>query len=225
MRNLLRPPRLFPALFGDFIGVRGMMLLPRLIRTVGFAAAALVSALVTNAHAGPPAVNVSSVSPGMGSLAGGTGVTINGSGFFGGGSSSVVTGVTIDGVPLTSVTVVSDTQITGVTGSDAAVGTPTVTAVSPNSGPTSGGSTVTITGTNFGRASDVVVTTTTSSGTKAGGYVYDAITAITIGGSAAPTSGSIFAVNNSTTLTVVTPAGIAGIADWPAPGLVDSVLS
>ena len=62
---------------------------------------------------------------------------------------------------------------------------PTVTAVSPSSGPTAGGTSVTITGTNFTGA-----------------------TGITIGGAAAT---SVVVVSN-TSITAVTPAGAAGTA-------------
>ena len=63
---------------------------------------------------------------------------------------------------------------------------PTVTAISPNAGPTAGGTAVTITGTNFTGA-----------------------TSVTIGG-AATTS---VVVVNATTITATTPAGTAGAQD------------
>jgi IPT/TIG domain len=182
-----------------------MMRAPRLFRVANLAAAALIMLLAAGAHAAA-GVSVSSISPNTGSLAGGTFVSITGSGF----QSGTPVTVTIDGVPLTGVTVVSDTEITGTTGSDTTLGTPTVSSVSPNSGPTSGGTRITISGSNFGRTSDVVVTAGSNSGTLSGGYVYDAVTAVTVGGSTADPA--LFGVTNSTTLTVVTPPGIAGIA-------------
>lgn len=71
----------------------------------------------------------------------------------------------------------------GATGTCAAP--PTVTMVNPNSGPTSGGTAVTVTGTNFTGATN-----------------------LTFGGNPAPS----FTVVNSTTMTATTPAGSAGPA-------------
>lgn len=58
---------------------------------------------------------VSSLSPTSGTVVGGTTVTVTGSGFYDGGSSSAVTGVTAGGVAGTSVSVASDTSLTFVT--------------------------------------------------------------------------------------------------------------
>ena len=75
----------------------------------------------------------------------------------------------------------------GGTGSNATaytyVAAPTVTSVSPNSGPIAGGTSVTITGTNFSNA-----------------------TAVTFGG----TNAASFSVTNETTITATTSAGSAG---------------
>ena len=120
---------------------------------------------------------VSAVSPSSGSKAGGTAITITGTNFVSG--AKVEIGQGSGGGPTaiaaTSVTVVSPTEITAVTGGGAKLGTfsvyvsttggtsaassgsnftynsaaPTVSAVSPNSGPTAGGTAITITGTNF----------------------------------------------------------------------------
>jgi hypothetical protein len=114
------------------------------------------------------APTVSAVSPTSGTTAGGTSVTITGTGFLSGAS------VTFGGGAATNVVVVSGTQITAttpahaggavnvvVTNPDTQSGTlvngftytsgtaPTVSSVSPNSGPAAGGTGVTITGTNF----------------------------------------------------------------------------
>lgn len=59
----------------------------------------------------PPVIT--SISPATGTSAGGTAVTLTGSGFGG------ATGATVGGVALTSFTVVSDTSITGTTGAHA----------------------------------------------------------------------------------------------------------
>ncbi|MFD8092148.1 IPT/TIG domain-containing protein, partial [Streptomyces malaysiensis] len=116
---------------------------------------------------------VTSVSPTQGNPAGGTPVTINGSGFTG--ASAVRFGPNL----ATNVVIVSDTQITArtppgsgtvritVTGpmgtstqnvffSYTTVAAPVLTALSPSSGPTGGGNTVTITGTNLTGATQVL---------------------------------------------------------------------
>ncbi|MCE0539203.1 IPT/TIG domain-containing protein, partial [Kineosporia rhizophila] len=145
---------------------------------------------------------VSSVAPASGPLAGGTAVTITGTGFSG------ATSVAFDGVAATSLTVSSDTQITAFTPAHAAgavnvsvtsvggtgslnnaftyVAAPAVTSVSPTSGPVGGGTSVTITGTGFSAA-----------------------TAVSFGGSAA----SSFTVNSGTQITALAPAGTAGTVD------------
>lgn len=148
-----------------------------------------------------PAPTVSSISPSSGPLSGGASVTITGTSFTG------ATGVTIGGAAATSVTVVSDTSITCTTpahsagtasvlvttpdGTNAAnslytyVAAPTVTGISPSSGPIAGGTSVTITGTNFTGA-----------------------TGVTIGGTAATS----VTVVSSTSITCTTPAHSAGTA-------------
>ncbi|MGA9797564.1 MAG: IPT/TIG domain-containing protein [Terriglobales bacterium] len=116
-----------------------------------------------------PAPTVTSITPNSGTTAGGTSVTIRGTGFLSGAT------VSLGGTAATSVTVVSATSITAktpahaagavnvvVTNTDAQSGTltngytyttanpaPTVTLISPNSGTTAGGTAVTITGTGF----------------------------------------------------------------------------
>ena len=119
------------------------------------------------------APTVTSVSPNSGPTAGGTSVTITGTNFNG------ATAVTFGGTAATGITVESATSITATTpvgavgAVDVAVttpggtgtgtgafsyvapGTPTVTSVSPNCGPVAGGTSVTITGTNFTGATAV----------------------------------------------------------------------
>ncbi len=148
-----------------------------------------------------PAPTVSSILPSSGPLSGGVSVTITGANFTG------ATGVTIGGTAATSLTVVSDTSITCTTpagsagaasvlvttpdGTNAAntlytyVAAPTVSGVSPSSGPISGGTSVTVTGANFTGA-----------------------TGVTIGGVAATS----VTVVSSTSITCTTPAGSAGTA-------------
>jgi hypothetical protein len=118
---------------------------------------------------------VGSVSPNSGTTAGGTAVTITGTNFASGAT------VTFGSNAATNVVVVSGTQITATTpaGSAGAVTVtvtvngqagsltngftyvvpPTVTSVSPNSGTTAGGTSVTITGTNFAAGATVTLGT------------------------------------------------------------------
>jgi hypothetical protein len=145
----------------------------------------------------PP--TVSSVSPNSGSTAGGTAVTITGTNFASGAT------VTFGGAAATNVAVVSSTQITATTPAGSAgavvvtvtvsgqsgsltngftyVVPPTVSSVSPNSGPAAGGTPVTITGTNFAPGATV-----------------------TFGGAAATN----VVVVSATQITATTPAGGAG---------------
>ncbi|MFI1963269.1 beta strand repeat-containing protein [Streptomyces pathocidini] len=140
------------------------------------------------------APTITSVVPNTGPLAGGNTVTITGTGFTG------ATAVTFGPNPATSFTIVSPTQITAtapagtgtvnvtVTGpggtSNAVpytyVGAPTITSVVPNTGPLTGGNTVTITGTGFTGA-----------------------TAVTFG----PNPATSFTVVSPTQITAVVPAG------------------
>jgi hypothetical protein len=146
----------------------------------------------------PP--TVSGVSPNSGSTAGGTAVTISGTNFASGAT------VTFGGTPATNLVVVSSTSITAVTPAGSAgpvtvtvtnpgaqsgslangftfVVAPTVSSVSPNNGPTTGGTGVTITGTNFAAGA-----------------------AVTFGGTAATN----VVVVSSTSITATTPAHAAG---------------
>nr|WP_269330170.1 IPT/TIG domain-containing protein [Kineosporia babensis] len=145
---------------------------------------------------------VSSVSPVSGPVAGGTLVTVTGTGFTG------ATAVRLDGVAATGVTVSSDTQITAFTPTHAAgtvdvsvttvggttslagaytyIAVPVVSSIVPSSGPTSGGTSVVITGTAFSGAS-----------------------AVSFGGNAATS----YTVNSATQVTAVAPAGLAGTVD------------
>ncbi len=151
-----------------------------------------------------PGPTVSSISPSSGSTAGGTDITILGTSFAG------TPTVMLGGVAATSVRVLGTTTIQAVTGAHAAgpadvvvtVGSstatmaggftyvepagPAITAISPNSGPTSGGTTVTITGTGFTTASTV-----------------------TFGGTAAASVTYV----SATSLRAVTPARVAGVVD------------
>jgi hypothetical protein len=124
-----------------------------------------------------PAPTVTSITPNFGPAAGGTAVTISGSNFVsqGSGPSMVVPIVTIDGLVcqnvrnLTSSSLVCDTPASSyklnkpvvITNPDGQIGAlqnafswsnglaPTVSSVTPNFGPTTGGTTIRITGSNF----------------------------------------------------------------------------
>jgi PKD repeat protein len=146
---------------------------------------------------------VTGITPKVGPIAGGTPVTITGSGFTG------VTAVKFGTTSATSYTVNSDTQITAVAPAHTAgtiditvttgggtsstssatkfayAAIPTVTKISPAAGPTGGSTSVTITGTGF------------SSGT------YYTTTAVKFGSTAATT----FTVNSATSITATSPAG------------------
>ncbi len=146
------------------------------------------------------APTVSSVTPATGPVSGGTSVTVTGTNF--------VTGATVSfgGTGATNVTVVNSTSLTATTAAHAAgvvnvvvtnpdtqsgiltngftyAPAPTVGSVSPNSGPASGGTSVTVTGTNF-------VTGAT----------------VSFGG----TGATNVTVVNGTSLTATTPAHAAG---------------
>jgi hypothetical protein len=149
---------------------------------------------------------VSAVSPNEGPTSGGTSVTVTGSSLagasavnFGGtpGTNVVVNGggtsLTVTSPAESAGTVDITVTTPGGTSSTSAadqftfVPAPTVTAVSPTTGPTSGGTSVTVTGTNLGGA-----------------------TAVSFG----PNPGNNIAVNGAgTSLTVTSPAGSAGTVD------------
>ncbi len=121
-----------------------------------------------------PPPTVSAIDPASGTTLGGTAVTITGTNFTG------ATGVTFGGTAATSFTVNSATRITATTPVHAAgavdvavttpagtatltggftyvVPTPAITAVSPSSGPTAGGTPVTITGSGFVAGATVLI--------------------------------------------------------------------
>jgi hypothetical protein len=153
-----------------------------------------------------PAPSVSSISPTSGSTSGGTAISISGGNF------AASATVSIGGAAATNVTVVNSGSITATTSARSAgtvnvtvinasgqSGTltngytyvappsaPTVTNVTPSSGSTAGGTSVTISGTNF-----------------------QANALVTIGG----TSATNVAVLNGTTITALTPAHAAGAVD------------
>ncbi|GAA4187331.1 hypothetical protein GCM10022288_12170 [Gryllotalpicola kribbensis] len=156
-----------------------------------------------------PVPTASALSPDSGPVAGGTEVTITGTGFVPGETSVTIGGTT---VPASDVTVSSDgTSLTFTTPAGAAgaadvtvttpggtadapqftyVPVPTASALSPDSGPVAGGTEVTITGTGF----------------------VPGETSVTIGGTTVPAS-DVTVSSDGTSLTFTTPAGAAGAAD------------
>ncbi|MBU6317248.1 MAG: IPT/TIG domain-containing protein, partial [Acidobacteria bacterium] len=148
-------------------------------------------------YVGTPTVDA--VTPNLGPTSGGTPITITGTNLLG------TTNMTIGGLAATNIVVVDASTVTAKTpaggvgaknlvltsagGSVTKVGaftyapTPTISGVSPSSGPTIGGTTITITGTNLTGATSVTV----------GGVPATDVTVV-----------------SATTVTAVTPAGTAG---------------
>jgi hypothetical protein len=182
--------------------------------TIGVGTAgSLASVRLANATVGPnagpaaPAAAITGMIPTSGPVTGNTTVTITGTGFTG------ATGVTFDGVPATSYTVVNSTTITAVSpphaagpvnvvvagvGGDSLTGAASVftyvpLTITPNSGPTAGGTVVSITGTCF---------------TGATGVTFDGI------------AGTNFSVVDDTHILVTAPAhAVAGAVDVVVLGL------
>jgi len=195
-----------------------------------------------------PAPTVSAILPNSGNTAGGTVVTINGTGF----SNPTVKfgGVAATGVSstATSITATTPAHAAGavdvvVTNSDSQSATltngftysppnPTIANVSPNTGPTSGGTPVTITGTNFQSgatvkfgalsATDVVVvnSTTTTARTPLGPATQQLVVNVSVtnpdGTTGSGTNAFTYAVPPlavlSVTPNIALPNGAAGAA-------------
>ena len=178
---------------------------------------ATVDVSVSNANGTPslpsaftyhPTPTVTAVAPAAGTSLGGTAVVVSGTGFLDNSAGSAT--VRFDSVPATGVSVVDDTTIHCVAPAGAAGAavevevtndngsgsladaydyfpTPTVTGVTSSSGPMSGGTVVTVTGTGF---------VANAAGTST----------VTFDGSLA----TVVAVVDDTTITCTTPAGTAG---------------
>jgi alpha-tubulin suppressor-like RCC1 family protein len=142
-----------------------------------------------------PAPSVTKIEPNHGGAAGGTSVTITGTGFtgatsvkFGANSASSftvnsptsITAISAPGTGTADVTVANPNGTSPTTEADRFTYGPTVTKVEPTSGPASGGTTVTITGTNLTGA-----------------------TAVKFGS----TNATSFTVNSDSSITAVSPAG------------------
>jgi plastocyanin len=121
-----------------------------------------------------PAPTISSIAPTSGSQTGGTSVTITGTGFLSGATVKFgTTSATNVNVTSTSITATTPAHAVGkvdviVTNSDGqsatltqgftyALPAPTITNISPATGPTSGGTLITITGTNFQNGATVKI--------------------------------------------------------------------
>jgi hypothetical protein len=175
---------------------------------------------------------VSSVAPNTGTTAGGTPVTITGANFTG--ASAVKFGSTTVSYTVTNATQISATSPAGsgmvdvtvtTPGGTSATGSgdrftfvappPTVTSVSPTTGPAAGGTPVTITGTNFAGATAVkfgsaTATYTVNSATQisatspAGAGLVD-VTVTTAGGTSATGASDQFTYISAPTVTAIAP--------------------
>ena len=158
----------------------------------------------TGAYTYASVPTVTGISPAAGPVAGGTSITITGTGFTG------ATSVTFGGTPATTFTVNSAISITatspggsagtvdiivttpgGISSNTAAdnfryAAVPTFSSLTPTAGPVAGGTSITITGTGFTGA-----------------------TSVTFGG----TTGTGLTVNSATSITVTTPAHTASVVN------------
>jgi hypothetical protein len=161
------------------------------------------------------APTISGVSPNAGPLSGGTPVTISGSGLNG------ATSVSFGGVAAAGVSVVSPSQITattpagsgtvsvsvttpGGTGSLAGaytyVAAPSLSGVSPASGPSSGATVVTISGSNLTGATSV-------------GFGGVAATAVSVNAAGSAITATTPAGSGTVSVSVTTPGGTAGLSN------------
>ncbi|HVC71743.1 MAG TPA: IPT/TIG domain-containing protein [Acidimicrobiales bacterium] len=200
------------------------------------------SAFLTLGPTFVPAPRVTTISTDQGPAVGGTGLTITGTGF------TAATAVSFGTTPAASFSVTGDTSITAVSPAAGAgtvdvtvtgdggqsataafdeftfVAAPAVSGLGPTSGPTGGGTAVTITGTNFTDASAVylggtpvgfVVNDDTSitvvTPPAEGGPDTQAVTVASIGGTSAPSGADQFTYTASgPTVSLSAPSGPAG---------------
>ena len=198
----------------------------------------------------PPVPTVAKVSPSAGPTTGGTSVTITGTGFVSGATVVIGQGNGTTGAVAATVQSVTATTITATTGGGAKAGTwnvfvttpggtsaansgdyftydsaPSVAKVSPSAGPTTGGTSVTITGTGFVSGATVVIgqgngttgavaatvqsvtattiTATTGGGAKAGTWN---VFVTTPGGTSAANSGDYFTYDSAPSVAKVSPS-------------------
>ncbi|MEO4000559.1 IPT/TIG domain-containing protein [Mesorhizobium sp. CAU 1732] len=208
------------------------------VEVVTILTASVASAASRFTYVGPPVIDA--ITPDLGSTHGGTVVTITGSGFTG--TSAVSFGAT----PAASYSIDSDTQITATTPAGAAgtidvvvtalagtsapsaasrftyVAPPTISAITPASGSTLGGTAVTITGTGFMGASAVSFGGTTASFSVDSDTQITAMTPTGTGGTVyieVTTPGGTSAADATSRFTYVAPPAIDAIA--PALGPTD----
>jgi hypothetical protein len=155
----------------------------------------------------PLAPTITSLSPTTGTAAGGTSVTITGTGLTG------ATGANFGTTPGTGFTVVNDTTAT-VTSPAHLVGSAAVTVLSPNG--TSGSSPYL-----YSAAAPIITDVSPTHGSAAGGTAVT-ITGVGLTGATGAmfgtTAGTVFAVVNDTTATVTSPAGTAGVVQITVQG-------
>jgi hypothetical protein len=172
----------------------------------------------------PPAVT--GVTPDSGPIAGGTTITITGTGFAPGASVTITQGgAQSTAIDATDVTVLSSRKLTAVTGGAAKAGTwdvlvaepsgtsaasrrdryryvPTVSSVSPHRGPTAGGTHIRVTGTGFVNGAKVVIRRHGTNKAIRAAHVKvvspTEITAIT-GGHAKPGTWSVYVIERGVT--------------------------
>ncbi len=151
-----------------------------------------------------PVPVVSGVSPAAGPLAGGTAVTITGTGFTG------TAAVSFGGTAATAFTVVSDTQITA-TAPAHAFGVADVTVT------TAGGGSATVAADQFGYVAAPAVTDISSAAGPVGGGTTVTISGTALAGATAVDFGGVaatsFTVVSATQITATSPAGVAGVVD------------
>ncbi len=233
----LAAPRRFPsARGGERLAVARLKARVQLAACPSLAGAVLFVLLCTVGLAGKAQAQegrrptVTNVNPNTGPAAGATGVTVTGSNFFSGatvnfGSNSVsavfVNGSTLTatsppGIGTVAVTVTSSGGTSTTSAPFTYVSAPSVTSVTPNTGPPAGGTNVTITGSNFTGA-----TTVNFGGSPAGSFTVSGpnqitatspagtgtvdVTVTTPGGTSAPSRADQFSFLSAPTVTNVSP--------------------
>ena len=157
---------------------------------------------------------VTGIAPGSGSTAGGTTVTISGTGLAGatgvsfGGAAAKITAAAATKITVISPAGTGTVSVTVTTPHGHSAGSftyvappPAVSGVSPSSGPDTGGTTVTISGTGLAGATAVHF------GSASAAIASDSATEITV---TSPSAGATGAVS----VTVTTPAGTSGAATF-----------
>lgn len=179
-----------------------------------------------------PAPTLSSISPALGPSSGGTSLTLTGADFVAGASVSIggaacaVAAETSTSITCTTGVGTTGAQIVTITNPDGQTDTysfftyldaPTLTSISPVGGPLAGGTSVTITGTNFYTGATVtfngascsgltVVSSTTITCTTPGGLAGAATVIVTNVDGQTASSGALYTYANSPTVSGTSPA-------------------